>query len=369
MKKMFDNILARFGIEGSLTGFHKLTNGNINDTYVLSVRTKNNNRFCYVAQRINDYVFKEPEKVMENIISVTRHLSEQIEAQGGDSSRETLNFYSSDRGQYCCRCDDGTYWRICDYIDGARTYQTVHFPEQFYNAGKAYGKFLRLLTSYPVETLHVTIPDFHNTPARLRFFMESVKKDIENRSLGVRDEIDFIMSKADMTSTVSDLMDNGNIPFRVTHNDTKLDNVLIDTKTKEGITVIDLDTVMPGSSLYDFGDAIRSGANIAGEEERDLSKIHLDLNLVQSYTQGYMEEAGAVLNPIEKEYLAFSSKLLTLELAMRFLTDYINGDVYYKIAREDHNLHRARVQLKLLSDMEENYGCMKNIVENCCNNP
>jgi Ser/Thr protein kinase RdoA (MazF antagonist) len=220
-----------------------------------------------------------------------------------------------------------------------------------------------LLSDFPVEDLHETIPDFHNTPKRFKSLIEAIDRDAMNRAKHIKSEIEFAEKRADRTSIVIDMLKENKLPLRVTHNDTKFNNVLIDNETGEGICVIDLDTVMPGSSLYDFGDSIRSGANTADEDEQDLSKVWMDLNLFEQFTRGYLEMANGLFTPLELEYLPFSSMLITFELGMRFLTDYLNGDTYFRIHRDGHNLDRARVQFKLVADMEEKHEQMNKIVE------
>jgi len=337
--------------------------GHINDTYAAYFRKRDGQFHRYILQRINKNVFKEPEKLMENICNVTGFLRKKIIAAGGDPDRETLNIIPALDGKSFYKTAEGDYWRGYKFIENAKTYEIIEDEHIFYNAGKAFGTFQMLLHDYPAETLHETIVNFHNTEKRFRDFSEAVKNDRMNRAKEVQQEIRFIENRAAETSVIVNLLDEGEIPLRVTHNDTKLNNVLVDNETGKGICVIDLDTVMPGSALYDFGDAIRFGASSAAEDEKDLSKVWMDIKLFESFTRGFMESAAESLTPMEIELLPFGAKMMTLECGIRFLTDYLNGDTYFKIHREGHNLDRARTQLKLVASMEEQYEQMKAIVE------
>ncbi len=366
MESYLKDVIRFFNIKGELIEAKVINSGHINDTYriSLSYNLKDNNaRLNYILQRINHNVFKQPEKVMDNIIKVTRHLRKKIIAAGGNPDRETLGFIPTNDGKFYCKTKDGNYWRLYAFIDDAQTYQIVENSDHFYSAGKAFGKFQMLLSDFPVEDLHETIPDFHNTPKRFLSLIETIDRDVMNRAKYVKSEIEFVEKRADKTSIVIDMLKENKLPLRVTHNDTKFNNVLIDNKTGEGICVIDLDTVMPGTSLYDFGDSIRSGANTADEDEPDLSKVWMDINLFEQFTRGYLEMTNGFFTPLELEYLPFSAILITFELGMRFLTDYLNGDTYFRIHRDGHNLDRARVQFKLVADMEEKYERMNKILE------
>lgn len=360
------DVIKFFNIKGEFIEAEMINSGHINDTYFISLNDCSkvgNTKSHYILQRINHNVFKEPEKVMDNIIKVTKHLRNKIMTAGGNPDRETLKFIPAIDGRFYCKSKDGNYWRLYAFIDDAQTYQVVENSNHFYSAGKAFGRFQMLLSDFPVEDLHETIPDFHNTPKRFDALIEATKRDVMNRAMHVKPEIEFVEKRAYKTSIVIDLLQENKLPLRVTHNDTKFNNVLIDNKTGEGICVIDLDTVMPGTSLYDFGDSIRSGANTADEDEPDLSKVWMDINLFEQFTRGYLEMANGFFTPLELEYLPFSAMLITFELGMRFLTDYLNGDNYFKIHRGNHNLDRTRVQFKLVSDMEEKSEQMAKIVE------
>ena len=302
---------------------------------------------------------------MENIRGITEHMRKKIIAAGGDPLRETLNIVPTVEDKAFYICEDGNYWRAYIYIEGAKAYELPENAQQFYNVGKAFGKFQRLLSDYPAEKLYETIPNFHHTKLRFDALVKAVEEDVMNRAKDVKEEIEFAFARADDTPILVNLLEKGELPLRVTHNDTKLNNVMIDCATGEGICVIDLDTVMPGLSLYDFGDSIRFGASTAPEDEKDLSKVWMDLNLYENYTKGFLEEAGGSFTKTELEYLAFSAKLMTYECGIRFLTDYLQGDTYFKIHRPEHNLDRTRTQFKLVADMETKLDEMKKIVEKC----
>jgi Ser/Thr protein kinase RdoA (MazF antagonist) len=245
----------------------------------------------------------------------------------------------------------------------ARTYQVVGHLDHFYHAGKAFGKFQKLVSDVPPDELYETIPDFHHTPKRFEAFVRSVERDAENRARLARPEIEFVEQRAGEAPVLVDLLDKGELCQRITHNDTKFNNVMIDDETGEGICVVDLDTVMPGLPLYDFGDAIRSGANPAAEDEPDLSRVRMDLDLYDSFSRGYLEMSRDFLTPVEISYLPFSARLMTLECGMRFLADFLDGDVYFEVHRPGHNLDRCRTQFKMVEDMESKFDEMIRIVE------
>ena len=363
MESALEGVINHFAFSGEFIRGESLKCGNINDTYITTFKGENGQTNTYILQRINHNVFKEPNNLMENVMAITRHIRKKVIKEGGNPARETLNFVPTLDGKYIYKCKNGNYWRAYNYIDGVRTYQVAENPLHVYNAGKAFGRFQKLLSDFPAHNLHVTIPDFHHTPKRYKFFLDSVKNDAAGRVEKVKEEIEFVKERENKLPVLVDLLDSGELPLRVTHNDTKFNNVLIDDISGEGVCVIDLDTVMPGTSLYDFGDSIRSGANTAEEDEKDLSKVSLDMVLFEEYTRGFLEMTYDFLNPVEIENLPFSAILITLELGMRFLTDYINGDVYFKTRYENHNLDRARVQFKLAADMEEKYNRMTEIVQ------
>lgn len=358
----FKNVVRNFLFEGEFLRAEPYGNGHINDTFAAYFRKENGTVHRYILQRINHKVFASPENLMKNIAAVTRHLREKIILAGGDYTRETLNLIPTVEGGSFYKSPEGTYWRGYIFIEQAQTYEKVIDARHFYNAGRAFGNFQKMLSDFPAHTLYETIPDFHNTVKRYHDLLAAVEKDVANRARYVGEEIAFVKERKNEISLIVDLLKQRKIPLRVTHNDTKFNNIMIDDQTGEGICVIDLDTVMPGSSLYDFGDAIRFGASSALEDEKDLTKVWVRLDLFDAFTRGFLETAGDFLTPLELRYLAFSAKLMTFECGIRFLTDYLNGDTYFKIRREEHNLDRARNQFKLVKDMEEKKEAMEAIV-------
>ena len=354
-------IISHFQQQGEFLEAAAYGTGHINDTFASSFRT-DGGVVRYIHQRINRHVFREPVQVMENIVRVTRYAAEQIRAAGGDPARETLTVIPALDGRPYYRTAGGDYWRTYVFIEGARTYDQVEEVRHVYTAANAFGKFQRLLAGLPGERLHETIPDFHHTPKRFNTFALALKRDAFNRAASARAEIDFILERADDAPIVIDLLAQRRIPERVTHNDTKLNNVMIDERTGAGICVIDLDTVMPGSALYDFGDLVRTGAVAGAEDERDLSRVRLDLGLFEYVAHGFLDATCDVLTPIEIDHLVFGARLITYEQAIRFLGDYLNGDTYYKTHRPGHNLDRTRTQIKLLAEIEQHAETLDAIV-------
>lgn len=354
-------VIPQFAFEGEYLDAERCTTGHINDTYILHYQT-GDKRIRYVLQYINQYVFREPEGVMENIEAVTRHLRQKVRARGGNPAREALRLIPTLEGRSFFRTAQGDYWRAYHFIEGARTYEQVENPRHFYHAGRTFGQFQYLLSDFLAASLHETIACFHDTPKRLANFVAVCKADPQGRVSTVQDEISFILARSADTAVITNLLATGEIPLRVTHNDTKFNNIMIDDETGEGICVLDLDTVMPGSALYDFGDAIRFGASTAKEDEPNLDLVSLDLELFTEFSRGYLTMAREFLNSTEIDQLAFSVKLLTLESGIRFLTDYIEGDRYFRIEHADHNRDRARAQLKLVADIEAKLPAMERIV-------
>ncbi len=347
-----EEVIKQFNISFN---YGKYGNGHINDTFLIEPKK-------YVLQRINNDIFKNVEELMKNIVSVTDFLREKIIANGGDPDRETMTVLKTVDGKNYCGDNNGNYFRLYKFIDDTKTIDSNPTPEEFYSAARAFGKFQRMLGDFPAENIFEVIPDFHNTPDRFEKLLEAIKNDVAGRASSVQEEIDFALSCKDWISTVYDGIVDKSIPLRVTHNDTKINNVLFDNKTSEAICVIDLDTVMPGSMLYDFGDALRIGAATADEDETDLSKVEFDLNLFESFAKGFYEEVKDIITQREKELLVLSAKLLTYECGIRFLTDYLNGDTYFKIHREHHNLDRTRTQFKLVRDIEKKTKEMEDII-------
>ena len=346
-------VLRHFAIDQAVDAYG---NGHINETYLVESHHR------YILQKINTSIFKKPEDVMENISAVTEHLRKKILAAGGDPLRETLTLVPTVDGKSYYVAPDGSAYRMYYFIERAVSLDQAETPEIFAASAHAFGKFQRMLADFPADRLHEVIPKFHDTSDRLRQFREAVERDAVGRAASVQKEIDFVLSHADCVTRVTDAMAEGSVPLRVTHNDTKLNNVMLDDQTYEGVCVIDLDTVMPGSMLYDFGDSLRFGASTATEDETDLDKVWFDLTYFEAYTKAFIEEVGDTMTAKERELLPFSALLLTLECGMRFLTDYLNGDTYFRIHREHHNLDRCRTQFKLVADMESKMEQMKSIV-------
>ncbi len=357
------DIIKQFPDFGKINGYKPITDGHINDTYVVEYLLADGKIEKYLLQRINTNVFKMPVELMENVMGVTAHLRNKIIAAGGDPMRETLTVYPAKDGKNYVMSDDGGCWRLYNFVDDTYSINELTNPEDFRNAALTFGNFQKLLADYPIETLHDTIPNFHNTPSRFNDFKTAVENNFSGRKEECLPEIEFVLAREKDCSVITDLLDSGVMPLKVTHNDTKLNNVLFDKKTNKGICVVDLDTVMPGSSLYDFGDSIRFGANTAAEDEKDLSKVSLSLEYFKAYVDGYLETAGDSLTKEEVDLLPFASKLLTFECGMRFLADFLNGDVYFKTEYPEHNLVRARTQFKLVADIEAKMDEMTAIVD------
>lgn len=345
-------ILKNFNLKYSAG---KYGNGHINDTFI----TKSNE---YILQRINTNIFKNPYELMENIENVTQFIRKKLEKSGGNPDRETLTVIKTTDGNSCYKYDDNNYFRMYKFISDTVTIEDQITPEILFNAGTGFGHFQSLLDDFPVEKLHETIADFHNTPKRVEALKRAIEKDAAGRAKSVRNEIDFALSHADFADVIVKGLADKSIPTRVTHNDTKINNILFDKDTLKAICVIDLDTVMPGSALYDFGDALRIGASTAAEDETNLDKVWFDNEAFKAFSKGYCNEVGNKLTKSEKDLLYFAPKLLTYECGIRFLTDYLDGDTYFKIHRENHNLDRARNQFKLVSDMETKEQELKNII-------
>lgn len=363
MERISKEIVPKFAIEGTLTEAVPYGSGHINDTVRLTCALENGGQKRYILQRMNDGIFKNPVELMENVMNVTSFLRKKIVERGGDPERETLNVIRTVDGDNFLKDEDGDFWRMYIFIENATSFDMVRTPEDFYNSAVSFGNFQLLLQDYPAATLHETIPNFHNTVSRFADFKKAVEEDVCGRAKEVQDEIRFVMEREADTHVICDALANGEIPLRVTHNDTKLNNIMIDNETGKGICVIDLDTVMPGSALYDYGDSIRFGASTGAEDEKNLELINCDMGLFEIYTKGYVEGCGGSLSEKEIRMLPMGAKLMTLECGMRFLADYLQGDVYFKIHRPEHNLDRARTQFKLVADMEKKWDEMAGIVE------
>ena len=358
------SIIKAFPAFGKYIGFRPITDGHINDTFVVEYQQENGEVSQFLLQRINTKVFTKPNELMENIQKVTDFLRSRIAQRGGDVERETLTVYKTKDGKNYYTDVNGGCWRMYNFVADTYSLNVISSPEVFKNAAIAFGEFQKELADFPVDSIEETIPNFHNAVSRFRDFVEAVCQNASGRKELAQKEIDFVFERGKDCMTLVNLIDKGEIPLRVTHNDTKLNNVLFDKKTNNGICIVDLDTVMPGLSLYDFGDSIRFGASTAAEDETDLDKVELSLEFFKAYVEGYLESAGKILTENEIKYLSFSAKLLTLECGMRFLGDFLNGDTYFKIEYPEHNLVRARTQLKLVKEMEEKMGEMEKIVQN-----
>lgn len=346
-----------FLTQGEVAGCERYGSGHINDTFKLECSRP------YILQRMNTEIFRDPVSLMRNIEGVTTFLRQEVIKNGGDPDRETLNLVKTKQGKTYYVDTRGGYWRMYLFIEGATCYNLVENAGDFYQSGKAFGHFQRLLDRYPAKELSETIPGFHDTPKRFETFKRVVEQDVCRRADKVREEIRFVMDRGQDMGLATDMLEKGDLPLRVTHNDTKLNNIMIDDRTREAVCIIDLDTVMPGLSIFDFGDSIRFGANTAEEDETDLSKVSLSLPLFDTYTRGFLEGCAGSLTEAEVRMLPQGARLMTLECGMRFLTDYLEGDVYFKIAREGHNLDRCRTQFGLVADMEDKWGEMEKIVK------
>ncbi len=357
-------VLCAFGWGETVVSCQRYGSGHINDTFLV-INTEKGTDKKYILQRMNHEIFKDVKGLMNNVSGVTAYLREIIIREGGDPERETLNLVPDVKGSLCYEDSMGCFWRVYLFIDEATTYNQVEKIEDFYQSAKAFGHFQNLLAGYPVEKLVETIPAFHDTPKRFETFLQAVEEDVCGRAASVQEEIKFVMDRKEEMGTVMNLQREGKMPYRVTHNDTKLNNIMIDDITGQAVCVIDLDTIMPGASVFDYGDSIRFGANTAAEDEKDLSKVTLSLELFEAYTKGFLEGCAGSLADVEVELLPMGAKLMTLECGMRFLTDYLQGDTYFKVHREGHNLDRCRTQFTLVKDMEAKWAQMAEIVKAC----
>ena len=356
MEKITDelkNIVEQFPFDGEFVSIERTGSGLINSTYKLTF-SDGNQDFRYILQQINTNVFKNPDELMSNIMNVTGFLRNKIILDGGNPQRETLTFLYTKSSSPYYRDSENRCWRAYSYIANCYTCDVVDSPVKALRSGSAFGRFQCLLSDYPIDNLFETIPDFHNTPVRYEAFKTAVEADTQNRLEDVREEVEFALSREKDASRLTDMIKTGELPLRVTHNDTKINNVLFDSITNEAFCVIDLDTIMPGLSLYDFGDSIRAGAVTADENEKNLGNYGLDIELYRNFAQGFLSQAGKSLTQNEVDNMAFSAKLMALECGVRFLTDYLSGDTYFRTEYPEHNLVRCRTQFKLVSDIEKN---------------
>lgn len=360
---LLEEVIHAFDFEGVLKKKRPYGSGHINDTFLLTFEIERMGRIDVILQRMNTDIFKNPVELMENILNVTSFLRRKIMENKGDVDRETLTVIQTTEGLPYYVDSGGEYWRAYKFIFGATSYDQVESADDFYQSAVAFGRFQSLLADFPASTLHETIIGFHDTKARFKVFKEAVEKDICNRAHLVQEEINFVLAREEVANVLGDMLENKTLPLRVTHNDTKLNNVMIDDKTRKGICVIDLDTVMPGLAVNDFGDSIRFGASTGAEDEVDLDKIECDMKLFEIYTKGFIEGCDGKLTKAEIEALPVGAKVMTFECGMRFLTDYLQGDTYFKIHRENHNLDRCRTQFKLVADMETKWDTMNAIIK------
>jgi Ser/Thr protein kinase RdoA (MazF antagonist) len=354
------DIFGYFDADGTFLKGEPYGSGHIHDTF--RIETLEPDKDDYILQRLNNKIFKNIPELQHNIERVTVHLRNKLrEIPGSNIKRECLKLIPSHERKTWIVDKDGNYWRMYIFISNHHSYNFVDSPDKAFEGGKAIGRFQAMLSDMPAPPLFETIPWFHNIEKRLTAFTDKVQEDPVGRVKTVRAEIEMVLERAEEMKIILKLGDEGKIPLRITHNDTKFNNILLDENDK-ALCVIDLDTVMPGYVHYDFGDAIRTAANTASEDENDLSKVKMDINLFKAYAEGYLSETVRTLNDVEKEYLAFAPRLITYTIAVRFLTDFIDGDNYFKIHHKHHNLQRARAQLKLVMSMEEQYEEMRAII-------
>jgi hypothetical protein len=350
------SISQQFQICGEFLGAEPYGSGHINDTYCV-IFDQAGTKTRYILQRINHNIFKRPILLMENIQRVTAHLAVKAAGQP-DVSRRVLTLIPTREGVSYHQDEQGNYWRAYLFIEKARSYDAVENPRQAFEAAKAYGQFQKLLADLPAPRLHDTIPDFHHTPKRFLALVNAIESDEFNRASEAKREIDFALKHAAITGALI----QAGLPERVTHNDTKFNNVMLDDETGEGICVVDLDTLMPGLALYDFGDMVRTTTSPTKEDERDLTRVGMQFPMFEALARGYLAAAGGYLAAEEKKMLAFSGKLITFEIGIRFLTDFLGGDTYFKVHRNGHNLDRCRTQFKLVESIEQQEEKMNELV-------
>ena len=359
MERNIREILSNFNTTGEIVEYRKIVTGHINDSYY--IKTSSTEHSGYFLQWVNNYIFKNVDGLMNNIATVTHHLAEKL-ASHPELSFKVLEIVPTKlHGRYYYETG-GEYWRLYRFIDNAHSYDVVENTKIAYEGGKAFGLFMSLLADLPANRLLEPIPDFHNMEKRLGTFFRSLESNPAQRAELVPAEIEFVKNRASQMLTIPALVREGKLPMRITHNDTKFNNILFDS-TNHAMCIVDLDTVMPGSVLFDFGDAIRTGANTAAEDEKDLSKVDINLPIYEAYTQGFLKSTRNSLNQVEVENLAFSARFMTFIIGLRFLTDYLDGDPYFRTSYPDHNLVRARVQFRLVEQMEKNAAQMELIVK------
>ena len=358
---VLQEVLAAYEFPATLLGAVRYGQGHINDTFCVLCQPQEGDCVRFILQGLSSAAFPHPQELMENFVGITAYLREKVIAAGGDPLRETLSLVKTRDGKDFYTDSTGKVWRLTPFIEDTDCFQSAT-PALFEASARAFGRFQYLLQGYPAATLHETIARFHDTENRFEKFIAALEADKHNRAKDIQEDIQFVLDrKADCSVALQALRD-GKLPLRVTHNDTKLNNILIDRKTGEGICVIDLDTTMPGLSINDFGDSIRFGANHSKEDEKDLSKVNFDMELYEAYTRGFLEGAQGSLTEAELEYLPWGARLMTLECGIRFLTDYLDGDHYFRIHYPTQNLDRCRTQFKLVRDMEAQFEAMAAVV-------
>lgn len=356
------SILSQFIVYGDFLVAVPFGSGHINDTYQVTY-DQGGIRLHYTLQRINSLVFKRPDLVMENVDRVTRHIREQIRKTNATTRKRTIVLLRTADNKPYVIDGEGNYWRCYVFIENARSYEVLENERQAFYVAQSFGQFQCDLVDLDGPRLHETIPHFHDTPKRLEALKKAFAEDKYGRAAHVRQEMDFVLSRQEMTEHLLRHNAAGEIPERITHNDTKVNNILMDDLSGEGMCVIDLDTVMPGLALYDFGDMVRAGTSPAEEDEVDLSKVFMRFSMYEALLRGYVSATGNVLTEAELYHLPLSGMVITLEVGMRFLTDYLEGDVYFKTRRPEHNLERCRNQFKLVSSMEEQLDKMKDLLK------
>lgn len=355
-------IAKHFRLAGEPLEITPLPTGHINDTFILTAQEKGQATRC-ILQRINHAVFKEPIPTMSNILRVTEHIRRKALQDDAELAARQLTVFSTHEGLGYYQDAGGNVWRVYNFIEDAVTHDTLASTEPAYEAARMFGWFQRMLIDLPGPPLHETIRGFHDTPRRLQVFRDVLKADKFDRAKNAKAEIDFLRSHAEICDVLAELVKMGEVPVRIAHNDAKINNVMLDKRTGRGVCVIDLDTVMPGLSIYDFGDLVRTAACRAAEDERDLSKVAVSFSMFCALVRGFVSQTGEFLTPAERQHLAFAGKLITFEQFIRFLTDYLAGDVYYKVHREGHNLDRCRTQMVLVQSIMDQEKAMDALVE------
>lgn len=364
LKKDLQEVFANYGFDASsYVNIKQIKIGHINSTYTLYFDQGSSVK-RYLLQEINMHVFKNPIQLMENIEKITTFLSEKVRLSGA-KNYENLSLrviHTLDHHSYMISSKNH-FFRVYNFIENAKTYQKTNDLKLFYNAGKTVGTFQNMLSDFDASQLHETIPNFHNTPYRFQTFLKVLKENPCDRAKDCEEEIQFVLHLKDFTPVITSLIEQKLIPIKVTHNDTKLNNIMFDCETKEGLCLVDLDTVMPGTILYDFGDAIRSGCNRADEDEKNLEKVRFSVDLFKAFSEGYLSSVASSITECEVNHLVDSAILMTFECGMRFLTDYLDGDHYFKTKYDNHNLVRCRTQFHLVKQMIEQKDVLEEIVQ------